>query len=1052
MNRLDSCARLLLILLQASFFGVGMAHAIDADEDGLEDSFEEIVIRDSDQDTFKVLAEVLPEDDYDGDGLSNLLEQKLGTSPVRKNGLQLQTWSEVRGDQVDDLLRHPNFPSRPSEDLFLLGNAAFLNKDGAKNYGSRMRALFIPPVTASYTFYVTGARSAVLRLSDDEFPASAKQIATCPAATGWKHFTNFPQQRSAAVVLEKGKRYFIEVLHKQGDRGWDSASIGWVRPGFPVPSIVPQRYLEVYLPPVYPDEDEDGLKDSWEIANGFDVRGTQSHDYASLADPDRDGWSNLRESELGMDPFQAESVAGYLRYEKWFDIPGHSVFETYSTPNFSRGPDFTSNLSSADTGTEQGQHVATRLRGYLLAPTSGDYTFWVAARTSAKLYLSTVVGSKYHKKQIALLAPEVGTGRGIFDNNPIPFDSFTAQKSEPISLVAGEAYYLEVVHQHGTGSHHFVQVAWAPPGEPRGIIPGNALSSYHETNDDVDDDFLPDAWERQHGLNDTDNGIGDFRREGERGDFDGDQLSNREEFLAGTDPSSSDTDADGLSDSDELHFFGTDPLVSNDLTQQIVSELDLEAYSKGSTAWEWIDGGLLAANFRAGSSWNFRVPQSGWWILEVTGRLRGTLRQTEELPLEIAINGRAQKRELLRFNGRDPSSLKVTTPYLPAGRHTLDLFVDNYIGRRTFQITSVRIIRPGGLDQNGDGMPDWLASSSRDGNTVEPLSTVTYVSPAFVEGRSRFQGDLTLESLGKTIKVTQGLSPQHWFANFPLSKTESTDLRARFDSGRHTIDRTVTWVPWDALTASAGPLRIGDTLKFSAVGSQSHRRATVSIGSSTYNLEAGEVGFHLFTTAGPARVTVSTDDGQTRGVILAVHDARLDPVKGFFASKPAWRNFPSVPPSLWVEPSPGLEIHQRVSGPDGGQRLNFYAAAPGALPLVARLEPYGPIVATGFVNVIGYSDSLRSAATEFIGNTEDGYRILRTPIVLTNLPPGGHVRVTIFKAGVSFLDGTREITLTEAEFEDGVAYLDFRYPSTLAGGYCHYIEVFDAEGSLLGRH
>jgi hypothetical protein len=49
------------------------------------------------------------------------------------------------------------------------------------------------------------------------------------------------------------------------------------------------------------------------------------------------------------------------------------------------------------------------------------------------------------------------------------------------------------------------------------------------------------------------------------------------------------------------------------------------------------------------------------------------------------------------------------------------------------------------------------------------------------------------------------------------------------------------------------------------------------------------------------------------------------------------------------------------------------------------------------------------------------------------------------------MDGTTVKTLTAADFVDGVAYVEFRYPSDLGGGYCHYMDVYDAQNWHLGR-
>ena len=92
-------------------------------------------------------------------------------------------------------------------------------------------------------------------------------------------------------------------------------------------------------------------------------------------------------------------------------------------------------------------------------------------------------------------------------------------------------------------------------GSPNGWFFMDTLSL--ETNAtalvDADGDGLPQIWEQSHGLND--NFAGDASL-----DFDHDGLTNSQEFTKGTDPQSSDTDADGVTDNLELT---TNPLVAD---------------------------------------------------------------------------------------------------------------------------------------------------------------------------------------------------------------------------------------------------------------------------------------------------------------------------------------------------------------------------------------------------------------------------------------------------------------------------------------------------------
>lgn len=67
------------------------------------------------------------------------------------------------------------------------------------------------------------------------------------------------------------------------------------------------------------------------------------------------------------------------------------------------------------------------------------------------------------------------------------------------------------------------------------------LSPY---NWDCDNDEMADGWEQEHGLNPSHNNPAE--------DPDNDNLPNRKEFLQGTDPTTADTDGDGMDDAEEI--------------------------------------------------------------------------------------------------------------------------------------------------------------------------------------------------------------------------------------------------------------------------------------------------------------------------------------------------------------------------------------------------------------------------------------------------------------------------------------------------------------------
>ena len=112
-------------------------------------------------------------------------------------------------------------------------------------------------------------------------------------------------------------------------------------------------------------------------------------------------------------------------------------------------------------------------------------------------------------------------------------------------------------------------------GTPTKALPADTdhdgLSDTYETglgtdpdDPDTDDDGIPDGWEVAHGMDPTDDGTIDVDN-GPEGDIDGDSVTNLEAYWAnpgevGTDPSTADTDGDGLTDGDEINEYETDPL------------------------------------------------------------------------------------------------------------------------------------------------------------------------------------------------------------------------------------------------------------------------------------------------------------------------------------------------------------------------------------------------------------------------------------------------------------------------------------------------------------
>lgn len=158
------------------------------------------------------------------------------------------------------------------------------------------------------------------------------------------------------------------------------------------------------------------------------------------------------------------------------DVPWNSV------------PSATDTISAAEDTTDHGTNVGERLRGYFVAPTTGNYYFWIAASNAAELWISNN-GEAVNKVLRAAVVGPTGTAARTWDAQP-------GQKSAWLSLTAGQRYYLEVLHNTGSsGSSHHLSLAWyldptgntatpiaagAPPAAPAtgGLMPGNVLAPW----------------------------------------------------------------------------------------------------------------------------------------------------------------------------------------------------------------------------------------------------------------------------------------------------------------------------------------------------------------------------------------------------------------------------------------------------------------------------------------------------------------------------------------------------------------------------------------------
>ena len=277
--------------------------------------------------------------------------------------------------------------------------------DYGDHYADRVSGYLRAPQTGAYTFWIAGDNDCGFWLSPDQDPAHKQLLARSRYYAAPREWTKTPAQQSAPVQLVAGQRYYLEVVHLE-DAGGDNMAVTWRLP--------------------------DGTQDNLPIAG----------QYLSPATP---------------------PPVGPVTWEQWRNLPGQDLNTIpLGTPADSRRA-----LPSLEGPTNIGNQYGARLSAYLVAPQTGEYSFWVAGDDASALWLSPDA-TPAHAQRVAY-CDHYTTARE-WSRDP-------TQHSGPVRLVAGQRYYLEVRHKQDGGEDH-VAAAWTlPDGTFEGPIAGSHLAA-----------------------------------------------------------------------------------------------------------------------------------------------------------------------------------------------------------------------------------------------------------------------------------------------------------------------------------------------------------------------------------------------------------------------------------------------------------------------------------------------------------------------------------------------------------------------------------------------
>lgn len=171
-------------------------------------------------------------------------------APAEDGLIVWEIWKNSVGTYLSDV----PFDQEPTEKKNLLYFEGPVNI--ADDYGSRLSGLLISPVSGKYTFYIAADNKAELWLSGSEDPSDKKKIAEVTSYTSSQQWDKYASQKSVEIILEEGKKYYIEAIHKEG-AGGDNLAVGWQLPNGtyerPLPAAgLPKQRKSLQSPPMKP--------------------------------------------------------------------------------------------------------------------------------------------------------------------------------------------------------------------------------------------------------------------------------------------------------------------------------------------------------------------------------------------------------------------------------------------------------------------------------------------------------------------------------------------------------------------------------------------------------------------------------------------------------------------------------------------------------------------------------------------------------------------------------------------------------------------------------
>ncbi|MBI4659190.1 MAG: Ig-like domain-containing protein [Verrucomicrobia bacterium] len=194
--------------------------------------------------------------------------------------------------------------------------------------------------------------------------------------------------------------------------------------------------------------------------------------------------------------FQFLQTDGVIERRAFLGIESANLTAFMAAPTFAANkPDVVDYPSIFEGPVNWANNYGTQFRGYVTAPATGNYTFFLCSDDQSELYLSTDENPANKR----LIASETAWSNSRQWQNSGGSSDLAQKRSDqalgPIVLTAGKRYYIEAIQREGGGGDN-IAVAWQTPGAPEPAdgdspIPGRYLSAFGATAKAVTIDTQP---------------------------------------------------------------------------------------------------------------------------------------------------------------------------------------------------------------------------------------------------------------------------------------------------------------------------------------------------------------------------------------------------------------------------------------------------------------------------------------------------------------------------------------------------------------------------------